>query len=86
MGDEAVNDIPCPGCSEQMVPGWIALWNPIIGTKVRWQPAKAGYVRLRVPKGARVLLKTRFSGKDPRVAMRCPSCGTTVVPPDASYD
>jgi hypothetical protein len=70
MGDEAVNDIPCPGCSEQMVPGWIALWNPIIGTKVRWQPAKAGYVRLRVPKGARVLPLVRDHRRSTRRKLR----------------
>ncbi len=69
-----------------MEPGWIAMWNPILGQKVRWQPAKPGYRRLRVPEGARVLLKARMGGKDARIALRCPTCVTTVVPPDTTYD
>jgi hypothetical protein len=49
----------CPTCAEPMISGWIAMWNPIIGQKVRWQPNKPGYRRLRVPKGATVVLKAR---------------------------
>jgi len=85
MEDEAVNDTHCPTCAEQMTRGWVAMWNPIIGQKVRWQPTKPGYARLHVPYGARVLLETRVGGKDARVALHCPSCATIVVPPDATY-
>lgn len=62
------------------------MWNPILGQKVRWQPTEPGYVRLRVPEGAVVLLKARAGGRDARVAMRCPQCATTVIPADPSYD
>jgi hypothetical protein len=76
----------CPSCNEQMAAGWIAMWNPIPGQKVRWQPTKPGHARFRVPNGAAVVLKTRGGGRDARVAHRCPSCSTLVLPPDLTYD
>jgi len=76
----------CPTCANQMSPGWIAMWNPLPGQKIRWQPAQPGWVRLRVPDGARVVLKPRAGGKDARVAWRCSNCSTTVISPDPSYD
>ena len=85
MDDKATDSVSCPTCSAQMDRGWIALWNPIVFQRVRWQPTKPGYGRLHVPPGSRVLLKPRIGGKDARVAMLCPSCGTVVVPPDATY-
>jgi uncharacterized OB-fold protein len=36
-------------------------------------------------KDAQVLLEARMGGEGGRVAMRCPECATTVVPPDSSY-
>ena len=69
-----------------MTTGWIAMWNPIMGQKVRWQPTQPGYRRMRVPTGAAVVLQARFGGKDARVASRCITCSTTVIPPDPSYD
>ena len=62
------------------------MWNPIIGQKVRWQPVQPGYRRLRVPKGAAVMLKARFGGRDAREALRCAACATTVIPADPSYE
>lgn len=85
MDDNATTEIVCPVCSGAMEIGWIALWNPILGTKVRWQPTKPGYRRLRIPEGARVLLRARAGGRDPRSALRCSTCDTVVVPPDTSY-
>ena len=81
----AARDILCPICSAKMEQGWVAMWNPIVFQKVRWQPTKPGWVRMRVPEGSRVLLEARMGGEGARVAMRCPECATTVVPPDASY-
>lgn len=78
--------LPCPTCSAPMAEGWVAMWNPIVGQKVRWQREKPGYARFRVPPSARVVLKARAGGKDARAASRCESCGTVVVPPDDSYD
>ncbi len=69
-----------------MTAGWIAMWNPFLGQKVRWQPTEPGWVRLRVPVGAAVVLQARVGGKDARVAWRCSNCSTTVVPRDPSYD
>jgi hypothetical protein len=66
--------------------GWVAIWNPIVFQKVRWQPTEPGYARLRVPEGARVILAARAGGRGGRVAMFCPSCATIVVPPDATYN
>jgi len=86
MDDDAATDISCPTCSARMDSGWVAMWNPIIGQKVRWQPTRPGYARLHIPKGARVVLAARVGGRDARLAMRCPSCATVVVPPDATYD
>ncbi|HEY5248463.1 MAG TPA: PF20097 family protein [Dermatophilaceae bacterium] len=76
----------CPTCQALMEGGWIAMWNPIIGQKVRWQKDEPSYSRFRVPKEARVVLAARAGGKDRRVAHRCTKCSTTVIPPDASYD
>ena len=76
----------CPTCDHLMIDGWVAMWNPLIGQKVRWQEPKPGYGRLRVPEGAKVLLKARVGGKDARPASRCSSCATVVIPPEQSYD
>jgi Domain of unknown function (DUF6487) len=78
--------LSCPTCGEPLTEGWLAMWNPIMGQTVRWQQQKPGYRRLRVPQGARVVLKARVAGKDARPAHRCTSCATVVVPPDDSYD
>lgn len=78
--------VSCPTCSTGMESGWLAMWNPILGQKIRWQATKPGWARLRVPKGAAVVLKTRTRGRDARAAYRCPDCATVVVPPDESYD
>jgi predicted RNA-binding Zn-ribbon protein involved in translation (DUF1610 family) len=78
--------LPCPTCGDALTEGWLAMWNPIVGQKVRWQESKPGYVRMRVPEGAKVVMKTRAGGKDARPAHRCSSCATVVIPPDASYD
>lgn len=86
MDDEATTNIACPTCSAQMDAGWVAIWNPIVVQKVRWQPTEPGYGRLRVPEGARVILEARARGKGGRVAMLCPSCTTIVMPPDATYN
>lgn len=76
----------CPTCGDSMRFGWLVMWNPIFGQKIRWQPVEPGYRRLRVPEGAEVVLKAQVGGKDPRVAYRCTSCATMVVPPDEYYD
>jgi hypothetical protein len=68
-----------------MDPGWIAIWNPIVVQKVRWQPTEPGYGRKHVPEGSHVILAARSGGKSGRVALLCPSCSTIVVPPDATY-
>jgi len=69
-----------------MLDGWLAMWNPILGQKVRWQPTRPRWRRLRVPEGAAVLLQARLGGKDARAASRCAACDTLVVPPDPTYD
>jgi endogenous inhibitor of DNA gyrase (YacG/DUF329 family) len=76
----------CPSCGKEMAIGWIAMWNPFMGQKVRWQPTEPGWVRLRVPSGAAVVLQARAGGKDARVSWRCTECQTTVIPADPSYD
>jgi hypothetical protein len=76
----------CPHCGAQMEQGWVAMWNPIIGQKVRWQPTRPRYGRLRVPTGAAVVLAARWGGKGARVAHRCLDCATVVLPPDSTYD
>jgi ribosomal protein S27E len=86
MDDEATTVISCPLCSAKMTAGWIAIWNSIVFQKVRWQATKPGYNRLRVPQGAHVVLEPKVGGKDARVAMRCPSCSTIVLPPSLTYD
>lgn len=78
--------ISCPSCGSRMVAGWLAMWNPILGQKVRWQPTKPAYGRWRVPKGAAVVLKARLGGRDARSAFRCPACATIVISPSESYD
>lgn len=76
----------CPTCGASTTQGWVAMWNPIIGQKIRWQPSEPGPLRLRAPAGAKTVLRARFGGKDARRAHRCPDCSTTVIPPDTSYD
>ena len=75
----------CSTCGGEMTDGWVAMWNPFFG-KVRWQPTQPGYVRMRVPQGAKVVLEPRAGGKDARRALRCSACGTTLIPPDPTYD
>jgi hypothetical protein len=45
-----------------------------------------GWGRLRVPKGASLVLAARVGGQNARVAHRCLDCATVVVPPDPTYD
>jgi hypothetical protein len=78
--------LDCPLCHVPMASGWVAMWNPIMGQKVRWQPTQPGYARLRVPEGAAVVLQARRGGRDARAAHRCAQCATVVVPPDPTYD
>lgn len=76
-----------PVCSAPMEPGWITLWNPFLGQKVRWMPTAPGSGRRgRVPEGSAVLLQARVGGKDARQALRCTSCAAMVIPPDPTYD
>ena len=71
-----------------MEPGALVLyapWNPLVRTAVRWQrrlPRRA----LRPPRGSTVLLESTLFGRAPRLAHRCPTCATVVVPPDDDYD
>lgn len=76
----------CPVCARQMLPGWLAMWNPVAGQKVRWQANKPGWVRMRVPEEAVVVLSARFGGKDAREALQCASCSTTVIPGGAHHE
>lgn len=69
-----------------MLSGWLAMWNPILGQKVRWQPAKPQWRRLLVPEESAVVLRAKVGGKDARKAYRCASRSTTVVSADDSYD
>ena len=88
IGQDALvsNTLDCPFCQTPMASGWVAMWNPIIGQKVRWQPTQPGYGRLRVPDGAAVVLRARRGGREARVAYRCSQCAAVVVPPDPTYD
>lgn len=85
MDDEATTGTSCPTCSAQMDSGWIAIWNPIVVQKVRWQPTEPVSSRPRVPEGSHVILGSRAGGRGGRSAMLCPSCATIVAPPDPSY-
>ena len=85
-GNRAEATLACPLCGSPMTAGWIAMWNPIMGQKVRWQEPEPGWRRLRVPPGAEVVLQARTGGRDARIAHRCRSCSATVIPPDESYD
>lgn len=83
--DNTQKQITCPNCSTQMQQGWLVLWNPLIFTKVRWQPIKSGYVRFKVPSGSNVVLQAKAGGRDPRIAFHCPNCSSVVIPPDPVY-
>ncbi len=76
----------CPVCANSMLPGWLAMWNPVLGQKVRWQPTRPGWVRMRVPERSVVVLEARFGGKDAREAQQCGRCSTTVIVGDLHYD
>jgi hypothetical protein len=78
--------VKCPFCGADTQSGWIAMWNPMVGQKVRWQPNEPGYVRLIVPTGAAVVLAAASGGRDRRRASRCPNCSATLIPPSARYD
>lgn len=78
--------LACPSCKAEMRSGWLGMWNVLLGGKVRWQSQRPGYARLRVPSDARVVLKVKARARDARIAWRCPSCSTMVVPGDAAYD
>lgn len=68
-----------------MTSGWLGMWNPVLGQKVRWQPTRPGWVRMRVPADAVVVLEARNGGKDAREALQCTACSTTVIPPAGHY-
>lgn len=70
-----------------MTAGWLGLWNQILGTKVRWQASEPDHqYRIRPPDDAVTVIATRWRGRDPRRAFRCPKCGTYVISPDQSYE
>ena len=71
-----------------MEPGALKLyapWNPLLRSTVRWQATlpRRGF---RPPRGSKVLLASVMFGHMPRMAHRCPTCATVVVPPDDAYD
>lgn len=84
MEAPAVRDGPhaCSMCGHVgLESGWLVLWNGYIGQKVRWQPEKPGYVRLRVSSESRIVLAAGTLGKGSPPAWRCSSCGAVVVVP-----
>ena len=62
------------------------MWNPFLGQKVRWQPTPPEWRRLKVPKGAAVVLEARRRGRDAASGVPMPRLPTIVVPPDRTYD
>lgn len=63
----------------------VAPWNPVVRQTVRWQPTIPKRA-VRPPKGSRVVLSSTTFLRQPRLAHRCPTCATLVVPPDEIYD
>jgi len=65
-----------------METGWLAVYNPIIGTKIVWQPFKPGYVRLRMPLGSMLVSQPRLWGRGCPEGFICKTCKITLF----SYD
>jgi Domain of unknown function (DUF6487) len=72
----------CPKCNKPMEAGWLALYNPIVGTKLVWQAVKPGYVRLRMPTGSARVMQARLWGRGCPEGFICMACKLTLF----SYD
>lgn len=68
------------GALTMRVPG-----NLIFGQRVLWQPTLPRW-RLRPPPGSKVVLERPLWGQEARLAHRCETCATLVIPPDEVYD
>jgi hypothetical protein len=65
-----------------MEKGWLAVYNPIIGTKLVWQAVKPGYVRLQMPEGSVRVSKPKIWGGGCPEGFICKTCKITLF----SYD
>jgi hypothetical protein len=63
----------------------LAPWNALLATKVLWQPTLPRN-RFRRPRGTKLVLARPLAGQEARLAHRCPTCATIVLPPDEVYD
>jgi hypothetical protein len=64
----------CPICGTVMERGWLALYDPIIFTRMYWQSTKPGYIRLRPPAGAVKVIQPRVGGGGSPEAYICKQC------------
>lgn len=68
----------CPKCAEEMEAGWLAIYEPLLITRLVWQPVKPQYVRMFQPAGAEKVIQPKFGGKGCPEAQICKKCKTVV--------
>jgi len=72
----------CPKCNSAMEKGWLAIYDPLILTKLVWQPIKPRYVRFRMPQDSVRVMKPRAWGHGCPEGFICKACKITLF----SYD
>lgn len=72
----------CPTCGKEMEDGWLAIYEPIIFTRVIWQPVQPSYIRLCAPTGSVKVIQPRVGGGGCPKAYICTACKMTTF----SYD
>jgi hypothetical protein len=65
-----------------MEEGWLAIYEPIIITRLVWQPVKPSYIRLKEPTGSVKVIQPRIGGGGCPKAYICRACKITTF----SYD
>jgi len=74
---KALLEVNCPVCHQEMKPGWLAMFNPILWLNfVVWQRLKPGYVRFSAPKDSERVIVPKVGGKGCPKAWICTKCKT----------
>lgn len=72
----------CPNCNSPMKQGWLAIYDPLLLTKLVWQPVKPGYVRFRMPSDSELVIQPKLWGRGCPEALICKTCELVLF----SYD
>ena len=62
--------------------GWLAIYEPLLITRLVWQPVKPGYIRFRMPQDSVRVIQPRAWGHGCSEGFICKPCQITLF----SYD